>query len=240
MKNYFFTNSNDFQLAFSNFLEKRSNSRTNVNALVRDIINDVRNNRDAAVYKYTAKFDNVDLNELGISFSQDDINRSIERCDLSDIRAIDKAIRRIEEYHKRQIPEDVFWKDELGVELGWIWKPVGRSGVYAPGGKASYPSSVIMNIVPARVAGVKDILLTSPTPNGDYTPLSIYASDKMGVRAIYRIGGVQAIAALAYGTESIEKVDKITGPGNEYVAEAKRQVFGNVGIDSVAGPSEVY
>ena len=127
----------------------------------------------------------------------------------------------------------------LGIELGWVWKPIDRVGVYVPGGKASYPSSAIMNIAPAKVAGVEDIVLASPSPNGIYNPLMIYASSAMNITKILRVGGAQAIAALAFGTETIEKVNKITGPGNEYVAEAKRQVFGKVGIDSVAGPSEV-
>ena len=137
------------------------------------------------------------------------------------------------------MPLNLNWRDALGIELGWVWKPIDRVGVYVPGGKASYPSSAIMNIAPARVAGVKDIILASPSANGLYNPLMIYASTSMGIEKILRVGGAQAIAALAFGTESIEKVNKITGPGNEYVAEAKRQVFGKVGIDSVAGPSEV-
>ena len=137
------------------------------------------------------------------------------------------------------MPKNLNWKDELGIELGWIWKPIDRVGVYVPGGKASYPSSAIMNIAPAKIAGVKDIVLASPSPNGIYNPLMLYASFAMDVTKIFRAGGAQAIAALAFGTETVEKVDKITGPGNEYVAEAKKQVFGHVGIDSVAGPSEV-
>ena len=239
MKDYFFSNAKGFSEQFSRFLKSRSDSKHNISGLVGDIINDVRNCGDAAVYKYTAKFDNVDLNRVDISFSQAEIKRSIEKCDPQDVEAVKKAIERIEEYHKKQMPKNVFWKDELGVELGWFWRPIVRSGVYAPGGKASYPSSVIMNTVPAKVAGVEDIILTSPTPNGEFNPLSIYAAFSLDVKTILRIGGAQAIAALAFGTESIKKVDKITGPGNEYVAEAKRQVFGKVGIDSVAGPSEV-
>ena len=137
------------------------------------------------------------------------------------------------------MPANLSWKDELGTELGWVWKPIDRVGVYVPGGKASYPSSAIMNIVPARVAGVNDIVLASPSPDRTFNPLTLYASSSMDITKILRIGGAQAIAALAFGTETIEKVNKITGPGNEYVAEAKRQVFGKVGIDSVAGPSEV-
>ena len=158
---------------------------------------------------------------------------------LKDKDAIELSISRILEFHKKQMPSNVNWKDTLGIELGWVWKPIDRVGVYVPGGKASYPSSAIMNIAPAKVAGVKDIILASPCADGIYNPLMIYASSSMGIKEILRAGGAQAIAALAFGTESIEKVSKITGPGNEYVAEAKRQVFGKVGIDSVAGPSEV-
>ena len=148
---------------------------------------------------------------------------------MLDRKAIDLSIDRIMDFHKKQMPKNLSWKDELGIELGWVWKPIDRVGVYVPGGKASYPSSAIMNIVPAKVAGVNDIVLASPTPHGAFNPLNLYASKAMNINKIMRVGGAQAVAALAFGTETIEKVNKITGPGNEYVAEAKRLVFGRLG-----------
>ena len=179
------------------------------------------------------------MNDAGLFFTPNEIKESISQCKNVDKEAIDLSIDRILEFHKKQIPSNVNWKDQLGIELGWVWRPIERVGVYVPGGKASYPSSAIMNIAPASVAGVEEIMLVSPSPNGFYNPLVIYASFALNVNKILRLGGAQAIAALAYGTQAVEKVNKITGPGNEYVAEAKRQVFGKVGIDSVAGPSEV-
>ena len=208
-------------------------------AVVEKIIKDVKINKDAAVIECTRKFDNIDLRRVGIFFQQNEIEKSLGKIPLMDRKAIDLSIDRVMNFHKKQMPENLSWKDDLGIELGWIWKPIERVGVYVPGGKASYPSSAIMNIVPARVAGVDDIVLASPTPDGAFNPLTLYASKVMNISKIIRVGGAQAVAALAFGTETIEKVNKITGPGNEFVAEAKRQVFGRVGIDSVAGPSEV-
>ena len=176
---------------------------------------------------------------MGLFYNSSDIRENIGNCALEDREAIDLAISRIYEFHKKQMPSNLSWKDTLGVELGWVWKPIDRVGVYVPGGKASYPSSAIMNVVPAKVAGVQDITLVSPSTNGNFNPLMLYAASTMSISKILRIGGAQAIAAMAFGTETVERVNKITGPGNEYVAEAKRQVFGKVGIDSVAGPSEV-
>lgn len=239
MGNIFFSHDAKFFSQFSNFLQLRKRSKADIMESVRKIIAAVKVRGDRALIEYTKKFDNVDLKDTGILYTSSEIKDSVNQCRKIDKEAIDLSIDRILEFHKKQIPSNVNWKDQLGVELGWVWRPLERVGVYVPGGKASYPSSAIMNIAPARVAGVKDIMLVSPSPNGFYNPLTIYASFSLSVSKILRLGGAQAIAALAYGTEAVEKVNKITGPGNEYVAEAKRQVFGEVGIDSVAGPSEV-
>ena len=239
MNNIFFYEDKNFSQNFTEFLKKRQQKNTEITGVVEKVIEDVKINRDTAVIKYTKKFDNIDLRSAGIFFQQNEIEKNVAKIPLLDRKAIDLSIARIMDFHKKQMPKNFSWKDELGIELGWEWKPIDRVGVYVPGGKASYPSSAIMNIVPARVAGVDDIVLASPTPDGTFNPLMLYASTVLNIGKIMRVGGAQAIAALAFGTDTIEKVDKITGPGNEYVAEAKRQVFGRVGIDAVAGPSEV-
>ncbi len=239
MKNFFFYEDTNFLTNFTNFLQSREQTNAEVVASVRSVIEDVKFNKDSAVIKYTERFDNINLEGKGLFYKRNEIRDSIDICSTKDKDAIDLSISRILEFHKKQMPSNLNWKDSLGIELGWVWKPIDRVGVYVPGGKASYPSSAIMNIAPAKIAGVKDIILASPSSKGAYNPLMIYASTSMGIKKILRVGGAQAIAALAFGTESIEKVNKITGPGNAFVAEAKRQVFGNVGIDSVAGPSEV-
>ncbi len=239
MNNFFFYEDTNFFINFTKFLQGREQTNTEVVESVSRVINDVKVNKDAAVLKYTKKFDKLNLESMGLFYKPIEIRESINKCSAKDKDAIELSISRVLEFHKKQMPSNFNWKDALGIELGWVWKPIDRVGVYVPGGKASYPSSAIMNIAPAKVAGVKDIILASPCANGIYNPLMIYASSSMGIKKILRVGGAQAIAALAFGTESIEKVCKITGPGNKYVAEAKRQLFGQVGIDSVAGPSEV-
>ena len=239
MNNFFFYEDSNFFINFTKFLQGREQTNSEVVESVRRVINDVKVNKDSAVLKYTKKFDNVNLESTDLFYKPIEIRESIDKCSSKDKDAIQLSISRIKKFHEKQMPSNLNWKDDLGIELGWVWKPIDRVGVYVPGGKASYPSSAIMNIAPASVAGVKDIILASPCANGAYNPLMIFASSIMGVKKILRVGGAQAIAALAFGTESIDKVSKITGPGNEYVAEAKRQVFGKVGIDSVAGPSEV-
>ena len=239
MNNFFFYENTNFFTNFTKFLQSREQTNAEVAKSVSSIIDDVKINKDFAVIKYTKRFDNIDLDKKGFFYKPIEIKESIDKCSSKDKDAIELSISRILEFHKKQMPSNVNWKDALGIELGWVWKPIDRVGVYVPGGKASYPSSAIMNIAPAKVAGVKDIILASPSADGIYNPLMIYSASSMGIEKILRVGGAQAIAALAFGTESIEKVCKITGPGNEYVAEAKRQVFGKVGIDSVAGPSEV-
>ena len=239
MKNFFFYEDTNFLLNFTNFLYSREKINTEVSASVSKIIDDVKVNKDLAVGEYTKRFDHINLESLGLFYEPLEIKEGIGNCNFKDREAIDLSISRIWEFHKKQMPANLSWKDELGIELGWVWRPIDRVGVYVPGGKASYPSSVIMNIVPAKVAGVDDIIMASPSPNGEFNPLMLYAASAMNITEILRVGGAQAIAALAFGTETIRRVNKITGPGNEYVAEAKRQVFGKVGIDSVAGPSEV-
>ncbi len=239
MKNFFFYTDTNFFLNFKNFIQSREQTDAEVANSVRSVIEDVKVNKDAAVVKYTKRFDKINLERSGLFYGPNEIRECINDCNLKDKEAIDLSISRILEFHKKQMPSNLNWKDTLGIELGWIWKPIDRVGVYVPGGKASYPSSAIMNIAPAKIAGVKDIVLATPSPNGIINPLIIYASFAMNITKILRIGGAQAIAAMAFGTETVEKVNKITGPGNEFVAEAKRQVFGKVGIDSVAGPSEV-
>jgi len=239
MSNIFFSDDAKFSTEFRNFLKARGYAKTDISDSVSKIIDEVKIRGDQALFEYTKKFDKLDLGNSGIFLKSSEILDSIDKCKKQDREAIDLSINRILEYHQKQMPSNVNWKDQLGIELGWVWRPIDRVGVYVPGGKASYPSSAIMNLSPARVAGVEDIVLVSPSPNGIYNPLTLYASYRLNVTQILRLGGAQAIAALAFGTEAVQKVNKITGPGNEYVAEAKRQVFGKVGIDSVAGPSEV-
>jgi histidinol dehydrogenase len=187
----------------------------------------------------TAKFDRLQLTPETLAFSPEEIEAECAKVSPEDRAALELAAERIRAYHARQLPEDAMWTDAAGASLGWRWTPVSAAGLYVPGGIASYPSSVLMNAIPAKVAGVQRLAITCPTPDGVVNPLVLLAARIAGVDTIYRIGGAQAVAALAYGTESIVAVDKITGPGNAYVAAAKRRVFGRVGIDMIAGPSEI-
>ncbi len=206
---------------------------------VSDIIADVINRKNSAVFEYTKKFDNFDINESNIRVTEDEINEALKKADKEFLKTMEFSYKRIRDYHERQKPSDEKFKDESGNQLGWKWNAVDSVGLYVPGGKAFYPSSVLMNAVPALVAGVKRIVMVTPTQEGVLNPILLQAAKICGISEIYKIGGAQAVAALAYGTESIKRVVKIVGPGNSYVAEAKRQVFGKVGIDSVAGPSEI-
>ncbi|MCL4141693.1 UNVERIFIED_CONTAM: hypothetical protein GTU68_011253, partial [Idotea baltica] len=206
---------------------------------VTDIIADVRARGDAAVLELTAKFDRLELDATGLRFSREEIEKYCAQVSPEDRAALELAADRIRAYHIRQMPEDAMWEDDVGATLGWRWTPVSAAGLYVPGGIATYPSSVLMNAVPAKVAGVGRLAMVVPTPDGAVNPLVLMAARIAGVDEIYRIGGAQAVAALAYGTETIAPVDKITGPGNAFVAAAKRRVFGKVGIDMIAGPSEV-
>ncbi|MBX3598784.1 MAG: histidinol dehydrogenase [Rhizobiaceae bacterium] len=228
-----------FENAFRAFLNTKREASPQVDEAVRAIIADVRARGDEALIDLTRKFDKADLGQIGIAVSADAVKTAYDEADASAVDALRFARDRIEAHHKRQSPKDERYIDPIGAELGSRWTPVESVGLYVPGGLASYPSSVLMNAVPARVAGVQRLAMVVPASGGKINPLVLVAADIAGVTEIYRVGGAQAIAALAYGTETVSPVAKIVGPGNAYVAAAKRQVFGQVGIDMIAGPSEV-
>ena len=217
---------------------KREDS-PDVDAAAAQIIAEVRERGDAALIDFTERFDGVALSAEEMLLGAGEIEEHAKRASDSDREALALAAGRIRAYHERQMPNDDSWTDSSGATLGWRWNPIAAVGMYVPGGLASYPSSVLMNAVPARVAGVKRLVMAVPTPNGQISPLVMEAARIAGVDEVWRIGGAQAIAALALGTESIQPVDKIVGPGNAYVAAAKRRMFGTVGIDMIAGPSEI-
>ncbi len=228
-----------FEAAFAALLSAKREDAPDVDEAVAAIIADVRARGDEAVIELTSKFDRLDLTPETLAFSEAEIASECAKVPAAEREALELAAERIRAYHERQVPEDARWTDASGAELGWRWGPVSAAGLYVPGGLASYPSSVLMNAIPAKVAGVERLVVTCPTPEGAVNPLVLLAARISGVDTVYRIGGAQAIAALAYGTETISAVDKITGPGNAYVAAAKRRVFGRVGIDMIAGPSEI-
>ncbi len=228
-----------FEAGFSALLSAKREDAPDVDAAVAAIIDDVRARGDAAVIDLTAKFDRLDLTPETLAFSEVEIAAECAKVSPEDRAALELAAERIRAYHARQMPENARWTDAAGAELGWRWGAVSAAGLYVPGGLASYPSSVLMNAIPAKVAGVERLVIACPTPGGVVNPLVLLAARLSGVDTVYRIGGAQAIAALAYGTGTIRPVDKITGPGNAYVAAAKRRVFGRVGIDMIAGPSEI-
>ncbi|WP_368184744.1 histidinol dehydrogenase [Aestuariibius sp. HNIBRBA575] len=236
-----FLNSADagFEADFAKLLNAKREDSPDVDAVVADIIADVRARGDAAVLDLTAKFDRLDMKAVDMRFSADEIAAQCAKVSDEDRAALELAATRIRDYHARQMPQDESWTDAAGATLGWRWSAVSAAGLYVPGGLASYPSSVLMNAIPAKVAGVDRLAIVVPTPDGVCNPLVLLAAQIAGVDEIYRIGGAQAVAALAYGTDSIAPVDKITGPGNAFVAAAKRRVFGKVGIDMIAGPSEI-
>jgi histidinol dehydrogenase len=229
----------DFELQFASLLSLKRETDTDVSATVRAILSDVRERGDEALFEYTSKFDRLQLSSDSIRVGDDEIVRAIRHVDDETMAALELAHNRIKSHHERQLPADDRYVDSLGVELGSRWTAIEAVGLYVPGGTASYPSSVLMNAVPAKVAGVDRLVMVVPAPDGEIAPLVLAAANLAGVDEIYRVGGAQAVAALAYGTASIAPVYKIVGPGNAYVAEAKRQVFGTVGIDMIAGPSEV-
>ena len=239
MPQFLSTTDIDFETRFRALLGAKREDSPDVDAVVADIIADVRARGDAAVIDLTSKFDRLDLTPDTIRLSVEEIETQCALVDDEDRAALELAAARIRAYHARQMPDDQMWTDDVGATLGWRWTPVSAAGLYVPGGLASYPSSVLMNAVPAKVAGVPRLAIVVPTPDGVINPLVILAARIAGVDEIYRIGGAQAVAALAYGTETIPAVDKITGPGNAFVAAAKRRVFGKVGIDMIAGPSEI-
>lgn len=229
----------EFEAAFQAVLGAKREDSPDVDAIVADIIADVRERGDAAVIELTAKFDRLELDAAGLRFSEAEIDGFCAQVIDEDRAALELAADRIRAYHSRQMPEDALWTDDVGAQLGWRWTPVSAAGLYVPGGIATYPSSVLMNAIPAKVAGVGRLAMVVPTPDGAVNPLVLLAARIAGVDEVYRIGGAQAVAALAYGTDTIAPVDKITGPGNAFVAAAKRRVFGKVGIDMIAGPSEI-
>lgn len=229
----------DFEVAFAALLGAKREDSPDVDDIVAGIIADVRARGDAAVIELTSKFDRLDLTPETLRFSEVEIDALVAQVPDHERVALEMAAERIRAYHVRQMPDDQSWTDPEGATLGWRWTPVSAAGLYVPGGLASYPSSVLMNAVPAKVAGVGRLAVVVPTPDGVANPLVLMAARIAGVDEVYRIGGAQAVAALAYGTDSIAPVDKITGPGNAFVAAAKRRVFGKVGIDMIAGPSEI-
>jgi histidinol dehydrogenase len=229
-----------FAAAFAGLLAAKREVSEDVDAVVRTILTDVRNRGDAAVIEYTNRFDRVSVSDLAaLTVSQAEVDAAEAACAKDVLDALDLAAERIRAFHIKQKPADLDYTDATGTELGLWWKPVGAAGLYVPGGTAAYPSSVLMNAIPAAVAGVERVVMVVPAPDGVLNPLVLAAARRAGVTEIYKIGGAQAIGALAYGTATIAPVDKIVGPGNAFVAAAKRQVFGTVGIDSIAGPSEI-
>ena len=229
----------DFSTRFRAFLAVKREAAQDVEQSVRGIIADVKARGDRALFDLTAKFDRIDLAKIGLRVTVAEIDAAAAKCKPEALAALKLARERIEVYHRRQKPSDERFTDALGVEMGSRWTAIEAVGLYVPGGTAAYPSSVLMNAVPAKVAGCARLVMVVPAPDGKLSPLVLAAAKLAGVDEIYRIGGAQAIAALAYGTQTITPVAKIVGPGNAYVAAAKRLVFGQVGIDMIAGPSEV-
>ena len=229
----------DFREHFDAFLGAKREVAADIEAATRAIVDDVASRGDAALLEATQKFDRLKLDASGLRVTPAEIEAAVKACDAATLDALKFARDRIEAFHRRQMPKDERFTDALGVELGWRWSAIEAVGLYVPGGTAAYPSSVLMNAVPAKVAGVGRVAMVVPSPDGKLNPLVLAAAHLSGVNEIFRVGGAQAIAALAYGTATIAPVAKIVGPGNAYVAAAKRLVFGKVGIDMIAGPSEV-
>jgi histidinol dehydrogenase len=229
----------DFEQRFETLLAAKRESAVEVDVAVAGIVEDVRARGDEALTDYSRRFDRVEIGAKDLRIGKDEVEAATAACEPKALKALELAHARVMDYHQRQRPADLRFTDALGVELGWRWRPIEAVGIYVPGGVASYPSSVVMNAVPAKVAGCSRIAMVVPAPDGAVNPLVLAAARIAGVDEIYRVGGAQAVAALAYGTKTIAPVYKIVGPGNAYVAAAKRRVFGVVGIDMIAGPSEV-
>ena len=229
----------DFTERFNVFLAMKREVSADIDAAARAIVDDVAKRGDAALIEATKKYDRLDVKADGLRISESEVDAAVKACDSGTLDALKFARDRIEIFHKRQLPKDERFTDAQGVELGWRWSAIEAVGLYVPGGTAAYPSSVLMNAIPAKVAGVERVVMVVPSPDGKLNPLVLAAAKLGGVSEIYRVGGAQAIAALAYGTATIKPVAKIVGPGNAYVAAANRIVFGRVGIDMIAGPSEV-
>jgi histidinol dehydrogenase len=228
-----------FEQAFDKLLHAKRETDQDVNDAVAGILADVRRRGDSALVEYTARFDRLELSPATLRIPAADIDAAAASCDRELMAALELAAERITDFHRRQVPADSHHTDAAGVRLGLRWTPVQAAGLYVPGGTAAYPSSVLMNAIPAKAAGVERLVMVVPSPGGRLNPLVLAAAKVVGVDEVYRIGGAQAVGALAYGTATIRPVDKIVGPGNAYVAAAKRQVFGTVGIDMIAGPSEI-
>ncbi len=228
-----------FARDFAALLDLKRELAEDVDATVAAILDDVKKRGDEAVIEYTGRFDKLNLTPATMRVAAAEISQAKRSCAADTLQALRFAAERIEDFHRRQLPPDVDYTDKTGVRLGARWRALASAGLYVPGGKAAYPSSVLMNALPAKVAGVPRIALCVPAPEGVLNPLVLAAAELAGVGEIYRIGGAQAVAALAYGTATIAAVDKVVGPGNAYVAAAKRRVFGAVGIDMIAGPSEI-
>src|SRR5436190_16443479 len=233
------TRDTGFETAFAAFLAGKRENAADVDAAVAEIIEQVATRGDAALIEYTKRFDRIELAPAALRLTSAEIAAGADAAPAATIAALRLAAERIESFHRHQLPTPVDYVDAAGVRLGLRWRPIAAAGLYVPGGTAAYPSSVLMNAIPARVAGVERLVITVPAPHGVLNPLVLAAARLVGVDEIYRIGGAQAVAALAYGTATIKPVDKIVGPGNAYVAAAKRRVFGRVGIDMIAGPSEI-
>lgn len=229
----------EFEARFTGYLDSGREEAAAVDSVVADILARVAKEGDAALLRYTKDFDGVDLTADRLRIGPEEIRAAIAACPVELIAAIDLAASRIEAFHRRQRPEGYSYEDGSGNRLGLRWTAVASAGLYVPGGRAAYPSSVLMNAIPAKVAGVDRLVMVVPMPGGKLAPAVLAAAHRVGIDELYRVGGAQAIAALAYGTGTIKRVDVIVGPGNAYVAAAKRMVFGRVGIDSVAGPSEI-
>ncbi|MFP6711673.1 MAG: histidinol dehydrogenase [Rhodospirillales bacterium] len=229
----------NFATDFNNFLNIKREAQVDVEAVVSDIVTDIRARGDQALIDYTSRFDRFEITAETMRITPEEVAAALTNCGQDQLDALQLAAKRIRAFHEKQLPEDLNYEDQDGVKLGLKWGPVEAVGMYVPGGLASYPSSVLMNAIPAKVAGIKRLVMVVPTPDGEINPLVLAAASIADIGEIYRIGGAQAIAALAFGTDSIQPVDKIVGPGNAYVATAKRQVFGVVGIDMIAGPSEI-
>ena len=229
----------NFHIRIAEIINSRKNFDEDITNQVNDIILDIKNNGNISLFKYMSKYDNVECSAENICYSKEDILSAKKNCTRESIEAIKLAKNRIEAFHQHQLPEDSTYEDQEEVSIKTKWIPLDSAGIYIPGGTASYPSSVLMGVIPAQVAGVKKIFATVPCPNNEIDPLVLVALDLCGIEKIYKIGGAQAIAALTWGTESVDNVDIIIGPGNKWVAEAKKQALSNINIDMLAGPSEI-
>src|SRR5271163_3126356 len=228
-----------FEAAFARLVEAKREVAADVDTVVAAIIEDVAHRGDSALVDYTRRFDGTDVAAVGLRLSSREIAEGAEAAPAETVAALQLAAERIESFHRLQLPPAIDYVDALGVRLANRWRPIAAAGLYVPGGTAAYPSSVLMNAIPAKVAGVERLVMTVPAPGGVLNPLVLAAAELVGIDEVYRVGGAQAVAALAFGTATIAPVDKIVGPGNAYVAAAKRRVFGQVGIDMIAGPSEI-